>query len=523
MTDEPIATPSDDTVIPRASKPVLSNVVDGRYVLEQRLGDGGMGVVYRARDQLMESHQDRDPYIAVKVINDSMRSDTRLRTLLQRECSRAQKLSHPNIIRVFYFGCDKKTDTDYMTMELLQGLPLERLIKEQPSGLDWVRVSRIVEQLCNGLEYAHGQGIVHSDIKPSNLFLTDSGQLKILDFGIAAPLRRPEAASNETLMNPRTLGAVSERYSSLEMHMGWDADPSDDVFSAACVIYELLTGRHPFKGMPTPQAAAVGAVPDAIPALNKRQNRALRDALAFRKADRIAGIVALKNELLQAQRSGSAANRKPVWIALGVVAAVVVGVVGVLSVRYLPAPSADRPGDKAASVTDKVAPATELATPGTDNAAPATDNAGSAGGNAAPETNGETPPAHDQSHIASGAAGSVISENPPKAAAIPAPTQTQAGSQGGAAEAASSKRESVPQKTSTSKKAPVVIPPAATVAPSVAPAVTDAKPDAAPVSKSGPAANKKRSDQRCGSIEERIQLGETPSGEERAYYKQNCQ
>src|SRR6201996_5988914 len=165
MTDEPGATPSDDTVIPRASKPALSKVVAGGYVLEQGLGDGGMGTVYRARDQLMESHQDRDPYIAVKVINDSMRSDTRLRTLLQRECSRAQKLSHPNIIRVFYFGCDKRTDTDYMTMELLQGLPLERLIKEQPSGLDWARVGRIVEQLCNGLEFAHGQGIVHSDIK----------------------------------------------------------------------------------------------------------------------------------------------------------------------------------------------------------------------------------------------------------------------------------------------------------------------------------------------------------------------
>src|ERR1700761_6303953 len=326
MTDEPGATPSDDTVIPRASKPALSKVVDGRYVLEQRLGDGGMGTVYRARDQLMESHQDRDPYIAVKVINDSMRSDTRLRTLLQRECSRAQKLSHPNIIRVFYFGCDRKTDTDYVTMELLQGRPLERLIKDEPAGMEWPNVARIVEHLCNGLEFAHAEGIVHSDIKPSNLFLTDAGQLKILDFGIAAPLRRTETSPTVTLLNPRMLGAVSERYSSLEMHLGWDADPSDDVFSAACVIYELLTGKHPYKAMPTPQAAALGMVPDLVPGLNKRQNRALREALAFRRSDRTATMGLLKAGLLRSQPSDTSGGSGSVWVGVGVAAAVLVAV-----------------------------------------------------------------------------------------------------------------------------------------------------------------------------------------------------
>jgi hypothetical protein len=104
MIDERSATPADPADRAGARKPELSIVVDGRYVLEERLGDGGMGVVYRARDQLMESHQDRDPYVAVKLINESLRNDSKVRTLLQRECSRAQKLSHPNIIRVFYFG-----------------------------------------------------------------------------------------------------------------------------------------------------------------------------------------------------------------------------------------------------------------------------------------------------------------------------------------------------------------------------------------------------------------------------------
>src|ERR1700691_5559291 len=108
--------------------------VDSRYVLEERLGGGGMGVVYRARDKLMEKHRDRDPYVALKLITDALQTDQQARSLLQRECSRAQRLSHPNIVRVFYFGCDQATDADFLTMELLRGEPLEHLIRDHPSG-----------------------------------------------------------------------------------------------------------------------------------------------------------------------------------------------------------------------------------------------------------------------------------------------------------------------------------------------------------------------------------------------------
>src|SRR5579863_8688054 len=167
-------------------------IVDGRYVLEQRLGGGGMGVVYRARDTLMEKHRDRDPFVALKLISESLRGNAEARTLLQRECSRAQKLSHPNIVRVFYFGCDRSTDSDYLTMELLRGESLERFIRANPTGVGWERASRAIAQLCDALTYAHSEGIVHSDIKPSNLFLTDTGALKVLDFGIAAPMRGAE-------------------------------------------------------------------------------------------------------------------------------------------------------------------------------------------------------------------------------------------------------------------------------------------------------------------------------------------
>jgi serine/threonine protein kinase len=472
MIEERSATPAGPADRAGARAPELSIVVDGRYVLEQRLGDGGMGVVYRARDQLMESHQDRDPYVAVKLINESLRNDSKVRTLLQRECSRAQKLSHPNIIRVFYFGCDKKTDTDYLTMELLLGESLERLIRDHRSGLEWTRSSRIIEQLCTGLEFAHAQGIVHSDIKPNNLFLTKSGILKILDFGIAAPLRRTDSANTETLLNPRLLGAVSERYSSLEMHLGMDADPSDDVYSAACVIYELLTGRPPYRALRTPEAAALNIKPAAIPTLSRLQNRALCKALNFRRNERTATIAELKKGLLESPRSKS---RALVWYTV----AAALGIVAILSVWFAPLKN-----PITHSVTGHAATPQSIRSAGENAVAVA----------AAPVSRGES----------AGAASSDVESLRPElpAPATAAPTTQPAGSQNDLAGTASGGVESSQSRQAAAKKA---------VPPTV------------PAVKSTRAVNKKRLGERCSSIEERVQLGETTSEEEQAYLVQNCQ
>jgi len=274
-------------------------IVDARYVLEHRLGGGGMGVVYKALDQLMVKHHDRDPYVALKLISESLRQNEEARLMLQRECSRAQKLSHPNIVRVFHYGWDRTTDSDYLTMELLRGESLERVVRANPKGMAWARVAPAIEQLCNALEYAHAEGIVHSDIKPSNLFLPESMALKVLDFGIAAPMRSADTASSETLLNPRRLGAVAPRYSSLEMFLGKDADPSDDVYSAACVIYELITGKHPFQGLETPRAAELNLQPEPVKLLSRAQNKVLRKALNFRRKDRTATIAELRDGLLR--------------------------------------------------------------------------------------------------------------------------------------------------------------------------------------------------------------------------------
>jgi serine/threonine protein kinase len=472
--------PQSPTLLHAPKPPALEpDIVDDRYVLEQRLGGGGMGVVYRARDSLMERHHDRDPYVALKLISDAMRSNTDARTLLQRECSRAQKLSHPNIIRVFYFGCDKKTDADYVTMELLHGEPLEQLIRNHPKGLPWDRSSRLIDQLCSGLAHAHGHGIVHSDIKPSNLFITEESELKILDFGIAAPMRSADTGGSETLLNPRRLGAVSERYSSLEMHLGLDADPSDDVYSAACVIYELLSGQHPYRKLTTPVAAQENIKPAPLGCLNKSQNRALLKALSFRRSERTATIEEMRAGLLAAPRPLAT---KPYRTAAFAIVAAAAGFSALIALRGLPkhSPTASLP----AAVLPTAAP--EVFT----SARPLP--AVSADGGSAAAAPAPLPVDSPKSNDAVLQDSRASEPSPPAAEKIP-PAAAQ--DSRGMKPASNS-----PPLTQAGRHAPAAM-------------ATEPKKTAA----------KKVEDRRCASIEERTQLGEAVNEQEHAFYIQNCQ
>ncbi len=288
------ATVRDET--PRDPEPSCE-VIDGRYVLEQPLGGGGMGIVYRAQDRLMAEADDPDPYVAIKLISDAIRQLPEATIALQREARRSQTLAHPNIVKVFHFG--KDGGACYLTMELLRGRSFEELIRDHPAGMLPEEAWPLIEQLCAGLSYAHDQRIVHSDIKPGNLFLTDRGTVKILDFGIASPLRSKERDARETRFEPRKLGAISPSYSSLEMWLGMEADPRDDVYSAACVIYELLAGSHPFGREEAPRALERKLEVSPISGLSRAQNAALRHGLSFRREERTASVHQLLQELSQ--------------------------------------------------------------------------------------------------------------------------------------------------------------------------------------------------------------------------------
>ena len=270
----------------RSRTPGVGAVLKGRFVLEQEIGRGGMGTVYRARDLRKEEARDSDPFVAVKVLNEDFQGDPDAFIILQRETKKAQHLAHPNIATVYDF--DRDGDTVYMTMEFLKGEPVENLVKRvRPGGLPLKDALPIIEGMAKGLGYAHERNIVHSDFKPGNAFVTEEGLVKVLDFGIARAMKRPGQASRDaTLFDPSKWEALTPAYASPEMFDQAAPDPRDDVYALACVAYELLAGRHPFNRLPANQARQRRMKPRPIPGLKPGQNRAFARALNFERNER---------------------------------------------------------------------------------------------------------------------------------------------------------------------------------------------------------------------------------------------
>jgi len=258
-----------------------------RFVLLEKLGQGGMGVVFKAKDLLKVEAQDKDPYVAIKVLTDAFKKYSGSFIALQREASKAQRLAHPNIATVYDF--DRDGNTVFMTMEYLQGKPLNQLIKEinkKPLKLD--HALHIIEELCSGLSYAHEKFLIHSDFKPGNCFLLNDGHVKLLDFGIARASTQTEEERENTMFDPAKLSAVTPAYATPEMFAGMNPDPRDDIYGLACVAYQLLAGgKHPYNKVASPKIKELGIKPKPIKGLNRRQQKTLMKALTVVREDRI--------------------------------------------------------------------------------------------------------------------------------------------------------------------------------------------------------------------------------------------
>lgn len=323
--------PHDATIIgPPVSAESLAHraarageTLNGRFYLEELIGEGGMSLVFRAVDRLREKAESRNPYVAVKVLDVAGASERDAFVALQREAQKSQTLNHPHIVRVHDFHQDG--DVVYMTMEYLTGVPLSQKLKSSSgNGLPRAQALKYINQMGEALIHAHEHRILHADFKPSNVLITDADVIKVIDFGIARAFRLPEDSDeSKTRFQVERLGALTPVYASAEMIDKADPDPRDDVYSLGCVAYEVLSGAHPFGRMPADAARRVRVNVRRPPGLTARQWRALRRALAFDRDARTPSVRAFLEEL-NPPRSRSTAV---VWGAVVAALALAVGAI----------------------------------------------------------------------------------------------------------------------------------------------------------------------------------------------------
>jgi serine/threonine protein kinase len=260
----------------------LGRVLRDRYVILECLGTGGKGIVFRALDRYRASLPEAQRHVALKVLHPgSVDSEQTVRDLaLELHCG--QMLSHRNIVKVFEL--DRDGEVVFFTMELLDGELLSSLIaRMSPTGMQRFQAWQIIRQLGAGLQHAHDRGVIHGDLKPRNILVTRSGELRILDFGAAKNLSHPQSNPGPSDSAPVS---GTPAYASCELLEGRAADPRDDMYALACISYELLTGVHPFACRPATLARNFGVTATRPAGLTNYQWRTLRASLSWHRAAR---------------------------------------------------------------------------------------------------------------------------------------------------------------------------------------------------------------------------------------------
>ncbi|WP_282166102.1 serine/threonine-protein kinase [Shewanella japonica] len=264
-----------------------------RYLIESKIGHGGMSDIYRAKDLYLESLNVAEPFVAIKVLLSQFTDIPEAQQVLIKESVQTQQLSHPNIIRVY----DVDTDDGYhfMVMEWLDGESLDQVIKRsKPLGLNFKGSMKIIEQIGSALTYAHKQGIVHTDLKPSNIFLTRQGNIKVFDFGVAKSFQHEkDHYALEQVDQDSPLTGYTPAYASYEQLIGEEACAADDIYAFSCITYELLTSKHPYKRVAANEVDLAKASLSKPSHISLRLWPTLKKGLAIKKAQRADSIATI--------------------------------------------------------------------------------------------------------------------------------------------------------------------------------------------------------------------------------------
>ena len=270
----PVAAPT------RPSAGEMPEVLAGRYRIERLLGAGGMGTVYRARDLLHEQFGDPHPYIAVKMLSEDFADSPDASALLYSEFALTRRLRHDNVVRLHSFEVDTVCQRAVITMELMRGLTLDKLLCERPLGLPWTELRDIALPLLDALAHSHASGVLHGDLKPSNVMLSEQG-VRVFDFGLG----QAEAGILPGLphLSRNRFDAWTPGYAAPELLEGEPLSARADLYALACVLYELAGGKHPFKRLAATEARLLGLdhtlkAPKQLP---RHCWPALRAALSF--------------------------------------------------------------------------------------------------------------------------------------------------------------------------------------------------------------------------------------------------
>jgi serine/threonine protein kinase len=269
------------------------DVLRGRYRVQAKLGQGGMGTVFEAIDQYRLDRAYGDQRVALKVLHTAVIQRPRLFAELRREFQHLQSLSHPNIVRVHEF--DRDGDLAFFTMEYLSGALLVHVIATHAAPLPRPYALAIVRDVGAAVAHAHSRGVVHGDLNPGNIFITDGGEVRVVDFGAANQLRRAPWISE--FENSQQLTVATPTYASCQLLEGETPDARDDVYALACIAYVLLTGKHPFGGHDALKARTLRLTPRRPAGLDRRRWTALRTGLLFERERRPSDMQAWLRQL----------------------------------------------------------------------------------------------------------------------------------------------------------------------------------------------------------------------------------